>query len=81
MGMTLGCALNNLIDNYQDVQIMSGRTGECLSSVDYKMYTGFLDDIDSYSNNVVLGISAGISAKKEPYVRIMIDTSGEESED
>ena len=79
--MTLGCVLNNLIDNYQDVQIMSGRTGECLSSVDYKMDTGFWDDIDHYSDNVVLGISAGISDKKDPYVRIMIDTSREESEE
>lgn len=65
---------NGVISIFEDVQLVSARTGKCLTSVTYIEggSDGEVDEIKANMNNEVVGITACISDKNEPYLRIMI---------
>lgn len=72
--MTLIKFINEFMDEYQDFQIQSGRTGEILSSVSYLENSNWLD-WDLYGDCQVLGIFPDkINDSDACYIRIMIDT-------
>ena len=68
--------LNEFVDDLQDFQLVSGRTGEVLSAVDYRA-DSCGEDLSVYDECPVLGIAPDkVNNKDEYYIRIMIDTKG-----
>lgn len=68
--------LNAFVDRFQDIQLVSGRTGEILTNVNYFEDSGFC--ISDYANCPVLGISPDkIKDEDRYYIRIMLDTFAE----
>ena len=66
--------LNEFVDDLQDFQLVSGRTGEVLSNVDYRA-DSCGEDLSVYDKCPVLGIAPDkVNNKDEYYIRIMIDT-------
>lgn len=79
--MTLLKFTDDFLDDFQDFQIVSARTGEPLSSVSYKEDSDWLD-WELYGKCSVMGIApARVNGKvSEYYLRIMIDTKRREEE-
>jgi len=65
---------DGIISIFENVQLVSARTGNCLTSVTYFEggSAGEVDEIEANMHNEVVGISAHISDKNDPYIRIMI---------
>lgn len=66
--------MNEFVDCFQDFQLVSGRTGEVLSDVDYRA-DSCGEDLSVYDECPVFGIAPDkVNNKDEYYIRIMIDT-------
>ena len=67
--------LMKLIDPYQDLQIFNAMTGEYYTDVIYVAGGSpiNMEGLDSHLDDIVHGISAGISYEGVPYLRIAID--------
>lgn len=74
--MRLEDFLERFVDEYQDFQILNGRTGEYLTSVDYYADDLVIDNIDLYGDCFVLGIGTQtrtVREQEEPFLVISID--------
>lgn len=72
--MKLGDFLK-LVDVYQDIQLINAKTGEVYTDVTY-LAGGHPDNIDiikAHKEDMVHGVSAGITTDKSPYLIITID--------
>ena len=65
---------DGIISVFEDIQLVSMRTGKCLTDVTYLEggSPANIDELNANMNNEVVGISACLSDKKDPYIRIMI---------
>lgn len=79
--MNLTEFVNAFVDDFQDFQIVSARTGNALSSVGYVAENDWLD-WELYGKCPVMGIAPErVNGKvSEYYLRIMIDTKRKEEE-
>lgn len=66
----------DIINDSQDIQLMSGITGEVLTSVCYPDDSMFYQNIEIWLNNEVLGIAPAkcTNNPENLYLRIMINT-------
>ena len=72
--MKLKDLIPNTIGKFENIQLVSARTGRCITDVTY--YEGGSEynvaEIDDHMNSDVLGISSDISDKQDSYIRIML---------
>lgn len=67
--------LLEIIDSFQDIQLVSSNTGEALSTVDYLEDSGFYGAISGWLDNEIMGIMP-TKAKNQDclYLRVMVVT-------
>ena len=63
--------LLEMIDVFQDLQLVNAKTGEVLSPVTY--IAEATDEITSHYRDIVHGISAGVTEEGDGYLKIMVD--------
>lgn len=63
--------LLEIIDIYQDLQLVNAKTGEILSPVTY--IAEVTDEVTSHYRDIVHGISAGVTEEGNGYLKIMVD--------
>jgi len=72
--MKLKDLIPNIIGKFENIQLVSAKTGHCITDVTY--YEGGSEynvaEIANHMNSDVLGISSDISDKQRSYIRIML---------
>ena len=72
--MLLKDLIPDIITRYENVQLVSAKTGKCLTEVTY--FDGGsefnIETIEENMDKKVIGLSSGISDYHNPFIRIMI---------
>ena len=72
--MLLKDLIPSIITRYEDVQLVSAKTGRCLTEVTY-FDGGSAYNVETIEDNMdkqVIGLSSGLSDNHTPFIRIMI---------
>lgn len=72
--MLLKDLIPSIITRYEEIQLVSAKTGRCLTDVTY--FEGGspenVADIEGNMENQVIGLSSDISDRGNPFIRIMV---------